>query len=298
MPSHPASAIALWNSNGKPPSVSLLSQYASSKRPHSRATAARISSCPAVSAKDISTSRVAPRPLKPPAAALAERLVELAAVGRLRRGAHSLVEKLGVLADENAPSLRLDAIEDDGRRLGRRRWRVLTEAFFEFQHPSPDLIVGIGGGVDTLRGKPSAGRGYVDCGFAPLQNFARIGRNVGADMAGHDHRAFDVPRIERQVGDQSFCEALDREFCGTIGGVRPVGAERGPEAVDAAGVDDVAFIRVPQQRQKGPRAVIYAVPAHTERLFPFGAVAIDKTGIVEEKMDMVGVEIAVHGSGK
>src|SRR6516165_3692565 len=238
MPSHPASAIALWNSNGKPPSVSLLSQYVSSKRPHSRATAARISSCSAVSAKDISTSRVAPRPLKPPAAALAERLVELAAVSRLRRGAHSLVEKLGVLADENAPSLRLDAIEDDGRRLGRRRRRVFTEAFFEFYHSRPDLIVRMGSGVDALRGEPSARRGYVDFGFATLQNFARIGRNVGADMAGHDDRTFDVRGIERQIGDQRFCEALDRKFCSTIGGVRPVRAERGPDAVDAAGVDD------------------------------------------------------------
>src|SRR6516225_3300467 len=114
MPSHPASAIAWWNSNGKPPSVSLLSQYASSKRPHSRTTAARISCCSAVGAKDISTSRVAPRPLKPPAAPLADRLVDLAALGRLRRGAPSLVEKLGVLADENAPPPRLDPIEDDG----------------------------------------------------------------------------------------------------------------------------------------------------------------------------------------
>src|SRR6516165_426115 len=60
MPSHPASAIAWCNANGKPPSVSFLSQYSSSKRAHSRATAARISSCSAVSAKDISTSRVAP----------------------------------------------------------------------------------------------------------------------------------------------------------------------------------------------------------------------------------------------
>src|SRR6516225_6457005 len=112
-------------------------------------------------------------------------------------------------------------------------------------------------------------------------------------MAGHDDRAFDVRGMERQVGDQSFGKTFYRELCGAIGRVRTVRSERGPEAVDAAGVDDVAFIRAPQQRQKSARAVIDAVPADAERLFPFGAVTIDKDsaaadpGIVEQKMDVI-----------
>src|SRR6516165_2312654 len=295
MPSQPASAIAWWNSNGNPPSVSLLSQYASSKRSHSRDTAAWISCCSAVNAKDISTSRTASPRLNSPA--LAERL----AVGLLGDGADPLVEKLGILTDQDAPFLRLDAVEDDLCCLARSRRRVFAKPPFEFRHPCPDLVVGIAGGVDALRGESFAHSGYIDCRLAALQNFARIGRNARADMARHDDRAFDVRRIQREVRDQRLSKPLDREFCGAIGRVRTVRPERGPEAIDTAGVDDVSLIRVLEQRQKRARAVVNAVPADAKGLFPFAAVAVDKaatatdSGVVEQKMDVLGVEIAPHG---
>src|SRR5690348_10814196 len=56
MPSHPASAIARWNSCGKPPSSSLRSQYSSPNRSQSRSTAARISCCSGVNVRLILTS--------------------------------------------------------------------------------------------------------------------------------------------------------------------------------------------------------------------------------------------------
>src|SRR6516165_189608 len=123
-------------------------------------------------------------------------------------------------------------------------------------------------------------------------------------MAGHDDRALDVRRIEREVRQQSFAKTLHRKFCGAIGGMRPVTSNGGPEAVDAAGIDDVTLLGVAQQWQKGTGAVIDAVPADPERSFPFGAVAVDKAaaatdpGIVEQQMNMVGVEIALYGLGE
>src|SRR5262249_55715791 len=75
-------------------------------------------------------------------------------------------------------------------------------------------------------------------------------------------------------------------------------------AVDAAGVDDVAFIRLPQQRQEGSRAIINTVPADAKRLVPVGAVAIDEaaatanTGVVEQQMDVISVKISCYGIGK
>src|SRR6516162_9864209 len=71
-------------------------------------------------------------------------------------------------------------------------------------------------------------------------------------------------------------------------------ADRGPEAVDAAGIDDVAFLRLLQHRQEGAGAVVDAAPADVERLFPLlaamreHAAATANTGIVEEKMELIG----------
>src|SRR6516225_3219963 len=71
-------------------------------------------------------------------------------------------------------------------------------------------------------------------------------------------------------------------------------ADRGPEAVDAAGIDDMAFLRLLQHRQEGAGAVVDAAPADVERLFPLlaamreHAAATANTGIVEEKMELIG----------
>src|SRR6516162_11821957 len=105
-------------------------------------------------------------------------------------------------------------------------------------------------------------------------------------------------RIEREVGDQRFGKTLHCKFCRAIGSVRTPRPERGPKAIDAAGVDDVALVRLLQQWQKGPRAEIDPVPADAKRPFPFCTAAIDEAstaanaGIVEQQMDVIGVEIA------
>ena len=46
---------------------------------------------------------------------------------------------------------------------------------------------------------------------------------------------------------------------------------RGPKAVDAAGVDDVALLGVLQHRQKRAGAVVDAAPADVESALPFVA---------------------------
>src|SRR5947208_14823796 len=87
-------------------------------------------------------------------------------------------------------------------------------------------------------------------------------------MAGHHHRAFDMRRIEPEIVDQRLGESLDREFGGTVAGMRCAGADRGPEAVDATGIDDVALVGLYQHRQEGADAEINAAPADVERPFP------------------------------
>src|SRR5271165_673266 len=121
--------------------------------------------------------------LKPPAAVPANRLVELGTVRLLGRCADPIVEKLGILADENPPFLRLHAIEDNGGCLGGARRRAFAETFFQLLHPRPDLIVGITGDVDTLRGEPFARGRNVDRRVATSQNLSGIRGNVGADVS-------------------------------------------------------------------------------------------------------------------
>ena len=113
-------------------------------------------------------------------------------------------------------------------------------------------------------------------------------------MAGHHHRAFDVRRVEPEIVDQRLGEALHREFGGAVGGVRHAQSDRGPEAVDAAGVDDVALVGLQQHRQEGADAEINAAPADVEGPFPLlagvgeQAAAAADAGVVEQQMDLVG----------
>src|SRR4051795_3370806 len=57
---------------------------------------------------------------QPPADLVPVALIELGRVGFLRRLAHAGVQRMGVVADQDAPALGLDAVEDD---LCRRRRR-------------------------------------------------------------------------------------------------------------------------------------------------------------------------------
>src|SRR5258708_33878129 len=70
--------------------------------------------------------------------------------------------------------------------------------------------------------------------------------------------------------------------------MRDAWPDRGPKAVDATGVDDVALLGVLQPRQKRAGAVIDAAPADVERALPFvadignHAAAAADTGVVEQ----------------
>ena len=109
-------------------------------------------------------------------------------------------------------------------------------------------------------------------------------------------------RIDPQISDQRLAEPLDREFRGRIGGMRDAWPDRGPKAVDATDVDDVALVGVLQHRQKRAGAVIDAAPADVERALPFVAVignhaaAAADTGVVEQQVDLVGL-VAVGNLG-
>ena len=101
--------------------------------------------------------------------------------------------------------------------------------------------------------------------------------------------------VEREVGDQRFGEALHRELRGAIRGMRTGRPERGPETVDAAGVDDVVRVGLLHYRQEGAGAVVDAAPAHVERPLPLlaavgdHAAAAANSGVVEQQVDLVGV---------
>jgi hypothetical protein len=94
-------------------------------------------------------------------------------------------------------------------------------------------------------------------------------------------------RVDAQIGDQRLGEAFDGEFCRAVGGVRDARPDRGPEAVDAARVDDMAFLGLLQHRQKRTRAVVDAAPADVKGALPFlaavrkHAAAAADPGIVE-----------------
>src|SRR5262249_61968564 len=77
--------------------------------------------------------------------------------------------------------------------------------------------------------------------------------------------------------------------------MRDAWPDRGPKAIDAAGVDNVAFLGVLQHRQKRAGAVIDAAPAGVERALPCvaaignHAAAAADTGVVEQQVDLVGL---------
>src|SRR3954454_21493318 len=64
----------------------------------------------------------------PPADLGGKALVEIEIVGRLRLLAHAFVEAMGVVADQDAPALGLDAVENGPCRLRCRRWRVFLKS--------------------------------------------------------------------------------------------------------------------------------------------------------------------------
>src|SRR3954454_16572714 len=102
-------------------------------------------------------------------------------------------------------------------------------------------------------------------------------------------------RVDPQISDQRLREPLDGEFRGRIGSMWDAWPDRGPEAVDATGVDDVAFLGVLQQRQKRAGAVIGAAPKDfnpaptSVAAIGTHAAAAAETGFVEQQVDLVGL---------
>src|SRR5690349_17971096 len=153
-----------------------------------------------------------------------EFLEEIDVVGTLRRLAHAAVDLMRVLADEDAPAVSLDAVEDDLGRFRSAGRRLLGKAPLALGDGLADIVVRESRVIAARRGDARAGirdlllRHRV--GLAAALDLARIQRDRGADMARHYDRAFDMRRVEAQIRDQRLGKALDREFGGRIGSVR------------------------------------------------------------------------------
>ena len=123
-------------------------------------------------------------------------------------------------------------------------------------------------------------------------------------MAWHHDRRLHVRGVVTEIGDEGLGEALHGELGGAVRGVRDVRAQRGPEAVDAAGVDDVALFARQQQRHEHTGAQVYAAPAHVEGGLPLVASVCNETsatadaGVVEQQVDVLRVVISPHGLGE
>src|SRR5262249_19650733 len=157
------------------------------------------------------------------------------------------VDLVSIRPDENAPAIGLDAVEDDGRSLCCAGQRLVAKTPLDLGHEVTQLIIGQLRDVAAQQGK-SLSRlretGSIDrVRFAiAAVDLACVGADRGPDLARHDDRALDVRRVDPQISNQRLAEPLDREFRGRISGMRDTWPDRGPKAVDAAGVDDVALL--------------------------------------------------------
>src|SRR5204862_560619 len=234
-----------------------------------------------------------------PAGRARELLEKIDVVGALRRAAHASIDLMRVLADEDTPAVGLDAVEDDLGRFRRTGRRLLGKSPLALGDDVADVVVGHRRDVAAHRGEPRPRLRELllghRVGLTAALDLARVQWDRRADMAGHDDRAFDVRGVDAQIGDQRLGEALDREFCRAVGGVRDLRPDRSPEAIDAARVDNVAFLGLLQHRQKCAGAVVDTAPADVEGALPFlaamrkHAAAAADPGIVEQEMDLVGV---------
>jgi len=106
---------------------------------------------------------------------------------------------------------------DDGRGLCRAGQRLVAKTPLELGHEVAQLIIRQLRDVAAQQSK-SLSRlretGSIDCvGFAiAAVDLARIGADRGPDLAGHDDRAFDVRRVDPQIGDQRLGEPLTANF--------------------------------------------------------------------------------------
>ena len=128
----------------------------------------------------------------------------------------------------------------------------------------------------------------------------RVEHDPRADVSGHHDRRVHVRRIDAQVGEQRFGEALHRELRRAVRRVRRAGPERRPETIHAARVDDVRRVRGDEHWQERAAPEVHAVPAHRERRVPLRAIFGDEAAatadasIVEQQVDVVGVMLVRH----
>src|SRR5437870_5604326 len=84
-------------------------------------------------------------------------LEEADIVGALRRLPDHFVDLVRILANEDAPFVGLDPVENDCRRLGRARRRVLAKAALALGYHIPNVLVGQIGRVSAHRGDARPG---------------------------------------------------------------------------------------------------------------------------------------------
>src|SRR5260221_10243782 len=70
-----------------------------------------------------------------------EALEKIEIVGPLRRLANQFIEPLRILADENAPPVGFDPVEDNGRRARRTDGGLLAKATFALGNYLPDVLI-------------------------------------------------------------------------------------------------------------------------------------------------------------
>ncbi len=187
-------------------------------------------------------------------------------VGVLRMGPDELIQAVSVRADQDAPGAGPHAVEDDGRGAGRAERGAVVEA---------------------LARREGIGLGHT-------ARHHRVRAAVGADMTRHHHGHPDVRGVHAQVLDERLGEPLDRELGRGVRGLRHPLAERRPEAVDAAGVDQDALRAVDEQRQEGPGAVVNAPEVDREDPLPLLAGIGDEAsapadaGVAEHQVHVAG----------
>ena len=192
------------------------------------------------------------------------------AVGVLGLGPHPAVELHGVGTDEDAPPPGRHAVEDDGGRVGRGHRRALAE---HGRRRSPRARgwrrrTSRPSGCPAVRAWPRKSAAASSTGLVPGVDLLAVDHDVGADVAGHHHRHLHVGRVHAEVLDQRLGEPLHRELRRAVGRVRDARAERGPEAVHAARVHEVAGVAGHQQRHEGPRRSCRRRPSRCRRCGP------------------------------
>ena len=124
--------------------------------------------------------------------------------------------------------------------------------------------------------------------------------DVGPHVPGHHESDPDMGRVGAQVLDERLGETPHRELGRAVGRLRRARAQRRPEAVHAAGVDQDAVRARDQQRQERAGAVVDAGPVDGERPLPLFPVTADKAAaaadarVAEDQVHVIGAVLLQH----